>query len=295
LVSHWALLTVLSDTFAVMVIMFLIVGALEYFIPARAIPGRHYAFNIAYALVNVFFVVVITAMFSLGIDSAIQSFGLGFIDLRALGLDGIGGSLFAVLVGALIWDFFGYWQHRLEHRSQILWQQHLLHHSDEHMNVTTGARLHLFETILTPTLTTIPAAILFKLPAADIAVMSLIPYTWSYLSHANINLGFGPFWWLLVSPNYHRVHHSLTHEHIDKNFVQWFPVWDIVFGTAVVPRWRECPATGVAGVSVRTLPQAYLLPFKGWLRMIATARASRSREPARFDEAQHSSPESAAT
>src|SRR4029078_3431922 len=104
--------------------MFLVVGALEYFVPARKIPSRHYAFNVAYALVNVFFVVVITAMFSLGIASAIQSLGLGFIHLRALGLDGIGGSLFAVLVGALIWDFFGYWQHRLENTSQNLLREH---------------------------------------------------------------------------------------------------------------------------------------------------------------------------
>ncbi len=99
-------------------------------------------------------------------------------------------------------------------------------------------------------------------------MLSLIPYAWIYFSHANINLGFGPFWWLLVSPNYHRVHHSLTTEHIDKNFVIWFPIWDIIFGTACIPKWRECPATGVRGISVGTLPQAFLLPFKGWLGMI---------------------------
>ena len=71
-------------------------------------------------------------------------------------------------------------------------------------------------------------------------------------------------------PNYHRVHHSLTPEHIDRNFVNWFPIWDIIFGTAVAPRWRELPSTGVAGISVGSLRQAYLLPFAGWRRMIST-------------------------
>jgi hypothetical protein len=74
---------------------------------------------------------------------------------------------------------------------------------------------------------------------------------------------------LLVSPNYHRVHHSLTSEHIDRNFVNWFPVWDLLFGTAVAPRWSECPSTGVAGVSVWTLGEVYLLPLKGWQRMLS--------------------------
>ncbi len=154
------------------------------------------------------------------------------------------------------------------HASKILWQQHLLHHSDECMNVTTTARQHLFENFLLPVFVTIPIAILFQLPAVHIAMLSLIPYAWQYVTHANIKLGFGPFWWLLASPNYHRIHHSLEPNHIDKNFVGWFPIWDIVFGTAVVPRRDECPATGVAGVSVQSLTQAYLLPLIGWRRMM---------------------------
>ena len=64
--------------------------------------------------------------------------------------------------------------------------------------------------------------------------------------------------------------HSLTSEHIDRNFVNWFPIWDIIFGTPVVPCWRELPSTGVAGISVGLLRQAYLLPFAGWRRMIST-------------------------
>jgi sterol desaturase/sphingolipid hydroxylase (fatty acid hydroxylase superfamily) len=123
--------------------------------------------------------------------------------------------------------------------------------------------------VLSPVFISIPTAIIFKVPPVNIAILSLIPYAWNYLAHANINLGFGPLWWFLVSPNYHRVHHSLLPEHIDRNFANWFPIWDIMFGTAVRPRWSKCPSTGVAGVAVQSLGQAYWLPFQGWLRMMS--------------------------
>ena len=57
----------------------------------------------------------------------------------------------------------------------------------------------------------------------------------------------------------------------------WFPIWDIGFGTAVAPRPGECPRTGVAGVSVQTLGQAYLQPLVGWRRMMLERLSSRTR------------------
>ena len=266
--SLWLMQLVSSDAFALMCVMFLIVGLLELIIPAHKIPSRHYCFNLAYAFVNIVAITAITPFISAGAAYAIQELGFGLIDLRALGFGSASGALFAVLVATLIFDFFQYWQHRLEHGSKILWQQHLLHHSDEYMNVTTAARQHLLGNVLLPFFVTIPIAILFQLPAIKIAMLSLIPYAWQYVTHANIKLGFGPLWWLLASPNYHRIHHSLEPNHIDRNFAAWFPIWDIIFGTAVKPQRGECPSTGVAGVSVRTLPHAYLLPLIGWRRMV---------------------------
>lgn len=289
--SQWILQIVLSDAFVLMCIMFLVVGLLELIIPAHKIPARHYRFNLAYAFVNIVAITAITPFISAAAAYAIQRIGLGLIDLRALGFGSTSGALFALLVGTLIFDFFLYWQHRLEHHNKILWQQHLLHHSDEYMNVTTAARQHLFENVSLPLFVTIPMAILFKLPVVEIAMLSLIPYAWQYFTHANIKLGFGPFWWLLASPNYHRIHHSLELNHIDKNFVGWFPIWDIIFGTAVRPRRGECPATGVANVSVQTLTHAYLLPLIGWRRLLTarilfTSRAAvRPKTPSRVNDA----------
>ena len=273
--SLWVLQFLLSDAFLLMCLMFLIIGLLELVIPAHKIPTRHYRFNLAYAFVNVVAVAAVTPLISAAAAYAIQDIGLGLADLRVLGFDGAVGALVAVLVGTLIFDFFQYWEHRLAHGSKILWQEHLLHHSDEYMNVTTTARQHLFDNLLLPVFVTIPMAVLFRLPPVNIAMLSLIPYAWQYLTHANIKLGFGPLWWLLASPNYHRIHHSLEPNHIDKNFAAWFPIWDIAFGTAVAPQRGEYPATGVAGVSVRTLTHAYLLPFIGWKSMLKARLLSR--------------------
>jgi len=268
MLTAWFLNVVLGDEFVLMFGMFVIIGLIEYFLPAQPVPRRHYWLNLSYGFVNIFLVSILLLPVLAGVAYAIQGIGFGFIDLRALGFEGLVGSFVAVLVGTVIWDFLQYWEHRLYHGSRIFWQMHLLHHSDEHMNVTTASRHHVFENLLAPFFVTLPTAILFQVPPVDIAVLSLLPYTWVYMTHANINFGFGPFWWLLTSPNYHRVHHSLTAEHTDRNFVNWFPIWDIIFGTAVVPRWSECPQTGVAGVTVRSMREAYLLPFKGWRQMV---------------------------
>jgi sterol desaturase/sphingolipid hydroxylase (fatty acid hydroxylase superfamily) len=273
----WFLNIVLSDEFMLMSGMFVFVGLAEYWFAARQVPRHHYALNLRYAFITVFVVGAMTPFLSAGVAYSLQKIGFGFVDLGALGLSGAWGDLLAVLVGALIWDFFQYWEHRLLHGSPLLWQMHLLHHCDEHMNITTASRHHVLEHLLAPVFVTIPAAIIFDVPPVNIAIMSLLPYAWNYLAHSNINLGFGPFWWLLVSPNCHRVHHSMQTEHIDQNFVNWFPIWDITFGTAVNPRWRQCPSTGVAGVLVNTVSQAYLQPLQGWARMFSQRKRNTPR------------------
>jgi sterol desaturase/sphingolipid hydroxylase (fatty acid hydroxylase superfamily) len=143
---------VLGDDFVLMVTMFILVGAAEYLFTAQHIPRKHYALNLSYASVNVFAVGTLAPFLSLAAAYALQEVGFGFIDLRTLGFEGIGGSLFAVLVGTLIWDLLQYWQHRAEHGIKLFWRLQVLHHCDEHMNVTTASRHHILEQVLAPVL-----------------------------------------------------------------------------------------------------------------------------------------------
>ena len=172
-----------------------------------------------------------------------------------------------MLIEALVVDFFFYWFHRCQHTANVLWQVHMLHHSDMALNVTTTHRVHFLEHLLTPIFMVTPIMLLFELPDRDIYWIALAPTVWSYVVHANVRVGFGRFWWVLSSPQYHRIHHSIEPEHRNKNFAVWFPIYDVLFGTAHRPKRGEFPATGVAGVEVETLSDAFMLPFERWWAM----------------------------
>ena len=264
---HWVRGVLLSDNMLMTVIVVPVVLALELRWPARSQPLRHYVFGFGYWFTNMFVLAAIAPLLNTAVALGVQHVGLGLIDLSAFGLGGLGGSLVALMVSTFILDFFYYWFHRALHANAYLWQTHLLHHSDEHMNVMTAQRGHIAEGMLAPLFITLPMAVLFKLPAVTIGVLSLVPYMYLFVAHANIKLGFGPLWWVLISPNYHRIHHSIEAHHWDKNFANWFPVWDVIFGTLYRPARDEYPATGVDGVAVKSLGEAFAQPFVGWFRL----------------------------
>jgi sterol desaturase/sphingolipid hydroxylase (fatty acid hydroxylase superfamily) len=181
---------------------------------------------------------------------------------------------------AFVWlavrDFFYYWFHRWQHSSKWLWAEHALHHSDTQMNITTSLRHHWLEMPLNTLIVTIPLQLLFRPPAITIPAAYAFFYMVGYLTHSNVRLGAGPFAKLIVSPNNHRVHHSREPEHIDKNFAQLFPMWDVLFGTYYATRAGEFPQTGLSsGEKVTSLRRALLMPFQTWAQMLTL----RSRRP----------------
>jgi len=182
----------------------------------------------------------------------------------------------AVLISSVLVDFFFYWFHRLQHANAILWQEHAVHHSDPALNVTTTQRAHFLEFFLTPIAVGVPMTLLFDLPPANYVIITLIPAAWAYFVHMNIRLGFGRLWWLVTSPQFHRIHHSIEPAHRDKNFVLFFPLLDVVFGTAYVPRRGEYPPTGVEGVEVATVASAFAFPFVRWYQMVSGALRDRN-------------------
>jgi sterol desaturase/sphingolipid hydroxylase (fatty acid hydroxylase superfamily) len=75
-----------------------------------------------------------------------------------------------------------------------------------------------------------------------VGVINFFPDT---CAHANVRIRLGRFVTWIGNPQWHRIHHSVQPEHFDKNFAGLLPLWDIVFGTAWVPRRDEYPATGL--------------------------------------------------
>lgn len=242
--------------------------ALEKIIPARRQALSNAALNVPFALLLLLFVSAIAPLKVLIAETLVGRAGLRqLIDLRFETGGTVPLAFAAMLVVSFVLDFFFYWFHRLQHANRWLWQSHLLHHSDTALNVTTTDRNHFIDQLLTPFFIIAPMMLLFDLPVADIVLIGILPAVWSNVVHMNIRVGFGKFWWLLVSPQYHRIHHSILPGHHDRNFAVWFPFWDVVFGTAYAPRRGEYPRTGVAGVEVTTLSGAFMLPFVRWYRM----------------------------
>ncbi|KAA9041527.1 sterol desaturase family protein [Ginsengibacter hankyongi] len=127
-------------------------------------------------------------------------------------------------------DFAGYWVHRIEHRFNIFWNLHIIHHSSEEFNLACALRQSIAEIVKVFTVFLIPAALL-GVPAKVIAIVApiqLFAQFWYHTQHIN-KMG-----WLekvIVTPSHHRVHHAINKEYIDKNFSQIFIIWDKLFGT----------------------------------------------------------------
>jgi sterol desaturase/sphingolipid hydroxylase (fatty acid hydroxylase superfamily) len=175
-------------------------------------------------------------------------------------------------------DFFYYWFHRLQHKSKWLWPQHALHHSEEHVNITTAVRHHWLEVPLTVIFVDFPLLVLLKPPIVTLGFVTGILALTGLVNHLNLKLGFVPLNWIISTPQLHRIHHSKLEEHLDKNFTTFFPVWDILFGTYYSPRKNEYPPTGLAsGERVTTIKHALLFPFLAWRKLFAMPRSAECR------------------
>jgi len=175
--------------------------------------------------------------------------------------------LVAVIACVVILDFSIYVQHVIFHAIPALWRLHMVHHADLDFDVTTGTRFHPIEMLLSM-LIKIVMVTLIGAPALAVLVFELLLNATAMFNHGNIHL---PAWidtplrWILVTPDMHRVHHSVKRAECNSNFGFNLPWWDRMFGT-YVPE----PAAGqeemVIGVSHirderQSIPWLLSLPF----------------------------------
>ena len=153
-------------------------------------------------------------------------------------------SLSIYLIAFICIDFASYWNHRLNHKINVFWNIHVIHHSSEEFNLACALRQSISGLLGYGALFLIPAAIL-GVPAAIISVlapMHLFGQFWYHTRHI------GKLGWLeyiLVTPSQHRVHHAINPIYIDKNLSAIFCVWDRMFGTFQEELDEEAPVYGV--------------------------------------------------
>ena len=146
----------------------------------------------------------------------------------------------------VIQGFFGYWVHRAHHGLPILWRLHAVHHSAPRVYWLNQARVHPIESILDG-FTLLP---LLLLGAPERALLAFTAFSGMHLTlqHANIDLRLGPLNWIVSLSELHRWHHSRVRGEADANYGGVLLIWDVVFGTRVLPADREPPAdTGLTG------------------------------------------------
>jgi sterol desaturase/sphingolipid hydroxylase (fatty acid hydroxylase superfamily) len=196
------------------------------------------------------------------------------------------------LLALLLVDFLYWLQHYCLHKSPLLWRFHALHHSQKELNYFTDFRYHVVEYVVRYTFLIIPFLIL-QLDPPTIAAFVIFQRCYSHFYHGNIRTNLGPLKYLLVTPQSHRVHHSLEAEHQDQNFGAIFSVWDFILGTQC-KTFTAYPETGIADEAFphereARLKSLLLTPLSQLLYpFLVTVRADASLNPTFRSERQGS-------
>ncbi|MDQ6954231.1 MAG: sterol desaturase family protein [Mariprofundaceae bacterium] len=138
-----------------------------------------------------------------------------------------------LFVAVVVMDFIIYAQHVLFHRVPMLWRLHQVHHADRDIDVTTGLRFHPIEIILSM-LIKITVVIALGVPVLAVVVFEVILNGMAMFNHANVRLPKvvdGLIRLILVTPDVHRVHHSMINTETNRNYGFNLSIWDRLFGT----------------------------------------------------------------
>jgi sterol desaturase/sphingolipid hydroxylase (fatty acid hydroxylase superfamily) len=153
----------------------------------------------------------------------------------------------ALVLGVVALDLTIYGQHVIFHHVPWLWRLHRMHHADLDIDVTTGARFHPLEIMLSLAIK-MAAVAAFGVPAEAVVIFEVLLNATSMFNHSNVAL---PPWlervarWIVVTPQMHQVHHSIERRETDSNFGFNLPWWDRLFGT-----YRAAPRAGEAGLVI---------------------------------------------
>jgi sterol desaturase/sphingolipid hydroxylase (fatty acid hydroxylase superfamily) len=184
-----------------------------------------------------------TTAVGLALVAEAQGWGL----LHAISLPAWAG----VLLGVVALDLAIYLQHVLFHAVPVLWRLHRMHHADQEIDVTTGARFHPIEILLSMAIKLGVIAALGT-PAVAVLVFEVLLNATSMFNHSNVRMPADfdrVLRWLVVTPDMHRVHHSIVVRETNSNFGFNLPWWDRLFGT-----YRDQPAAGHEAMTIGIEP-----------------------------------------
>ena len=195
--------------------------------PLRKLPGgwRRSATNVALVVIDTALLRVAFPLLAFDLALRMDEQGAGLLHSLPPGV--------AIVAGILLLDVAIYWQHRLLHVLPLLWRLHRVHHADVGFDVTTAVRFHPFEIIVSMLIKLGLIAIL-GVPPIAVLLFELALNAGALFTHANFSLPPAldrKLRWLLVTPDMHRIHHSVHKDETNSNFGFHLSIWDRLFGS----------------------------------------------------------------
>jgi sterol desaturase/sphingolipid hydroxylase (fatty acid hydroxylase superfamily) len=226
--------------------------------------NRRWPNNLGVVAVDVLLVRILLPITAVGLALFAEAHGFGLFNMIALP------TWVSIIVSVILLDLAIYLQHVLFHAVPALWRLHRMHHADLEFDVTTGLRFHPVEILLS---TGIKLAVVAALgtPAAAVLIFEFLLNATSMFNHSNIRIA--PqidriLRWFVVTPDMHRVHHSILRRETNSNFGFNLPWWDRLLGT-----YRAQPAAGHDAMTIGIeqfrdprelgLDRMLLQPFRG--------------------------------
>jgi sterol desaturase/sphingolipid hydroxylase (fatty acid hydroxylase superfamily) len=261
-----------------------VVAMAEIILPRRRLTAsklRRWASNLGIVFLNSLFVRLLLPATAAGFAVFAAQRGWGVFNvLEAPAWVGI-------IASVVFLDFAIYLQHVMFHAVPALWRLHRMHHADLDFDVTTGARFHPIEILLSMLIKFAVIAVIGA-PAAAVIIFEVLLNATAMFNHGNFRLPAGldrVLRLFVVTPDMHRVHHSIEDHETNSNFGFNLPLWDRLFGT-----YKDQPDAGHEAMTigirdyrepklVSDLPGMLILPFLGRITGYAINRRNWSGKP----------------
>ena len=197
-------------------------------------------------------------------------------------------SVFMAITMFLL-DFIAWFIHFLQHKIPVLWQFHKVHHSAEVMHPISNFREHPIDNLFYIAANGFGFGVIYALAVRFLGfgptvptllgvslVVFLFNFTAYNLRHSHVWLRWPGIWSAIFpSPAHHHVHHSCHPKHIDKNFAFMFPMWDLIFGTYLMPDDNRDVKFGVTegdGEDLDSVLRLYWVPFRDAFRLFVSKK-----------------------
>jgi len=233
--------------------------------PLSVSKGVRWANNLGLVVLNSVVLRLLFPAAAVGVAAVAQQQGWGLLNHYGIPF-GI-----SVVTSVILMDLVIYLQHVMVHAIPVLWRLHRVHHADLDYDVTTGARFHTLEIILSM-LIKFATILLLGPPVVAVVIFEVMLNATAMFNHGNVRLPAGldrALRWFLVTPDMHRIHHSVEDDETNSNFGFSLTWWDRLLGT-----YRDQPRAGHQGMTigihkyrdpkkVDQLPGMLALPFIG--------------------------------